>query len=146
MVLFWRMMTSSMTSWLQFVYKRSHMSLVHLHIKFNDHISNRFSVIVENVTILFKHDYRRQLCRHTVTSSGTSSIWNCFYLDNLHMVFPYLMSIWVYNENCEILKFENFHEKYRSQQTFSWKVAPTFWHCMSIAMSISYFLSFYTML
>ena len=127
-------------------YKLMYIPLVHLHMKFSDHISNRFSFIVENVTISSKHDYRRQLCRHAVTSWLTSSIWNCFYLDKLHVIFLYLMSIQSYCENCEILKIQNFYEKYRSRRTFSWKVVPTFWHCILIALSICYFLSFYTTL
>ena len=40
-------------------HRLDHMTRVHLHIQFSDHILKCFRVIVKNVTISIKHDCRR---------------------------------------------------------------------------------------
>ena len=44
------------------------------------------------------------LCRLSVTSSVTSSACELFFMHNLHMVFPFLMSNWTYIEQVNFLK------------------------------------------
>ena len=45
-----------------------------------------------------------RLCRHSVTSSLTSTVWEIFFKHNLHMVFPFLMSNWSYAEQVNFCK------------------------------------------
>ena len=45
-----------------------------------------------------------RICRHSVTSSDTSSAWEIFFMHDLHMVFPFMMSNWSYTE--QVKKFE----------------------------------------
>ena len=46
-----------------------------------------------------------QFCRHSVTSSA----WEIFFMPNLHMVFPFLMSNWSYIEQVKkFKKLQNF--------------------------------------
>ena len=72
--------------------------------------------IAENVTISFKHEYRR----HTLTSRydviGDVIIMKIILVDDLHIIFLYLLSNWGYIENCEIFKTD---ENLRSMRTFS---------------------------
>ena len=50
-----------------------------------------------------------QFSRHSVTSSETSSAWEIFFMPNLHMVFPFLMSNWGYIEQVKFFqKWRNF--------------------------------------
>ena len=45
-----------------------------------------------------------RVCRHSVTSSETSSAWEIFFMHNLHMVFPFMMPNCSYTE--QVKKFE----------------------------------------
>ena len=63
-----------------------------------------FWIVEKTMSILSNMNIEGHLCRHVVTSTVTSSIWNCFHFDNLHMVFSYTMSNLGYIENREILK------------------------------------------
>ena len=50
-----------------------------------------------------------RVCRHSVTSSETSSAWEMFFMHNLHMVFPFMMSNWSYTEQVKNFeKWRNF--------------------------------------
>ena len=50
-----------------------------------------------------------RVCRHSVTSSETSSAWEIFFMHNLHMVFPFMMFNWNYTEQVKkIEKWRNF--------------------------------------
>ena len=50
-----------------------------------------------------------RVCRHFVTSSEMSSAWEIFFMHNLHMVFPFMMSNWSYTEQVKkIEKWRNF--------------------------------------
>ena len=73
------------------VNKHSHRAMVHLRIKFGDHILNHVRIIIKMCQFNFNMIIEGQLCRHFVTSVMTSSTWKYFFLNNLHMVFPYLM-------------------------------------------------------
>ena len=72
--------------------------------------------IAENVTISFKHEYRR----HTLTSRcdviGDVIIMKIIMVDDLHIIFLYLLSNWGYIENWKIFKTD---ENLRSRRTFS---------------------------
>ena len=49
------------------------------------------------------------LCRHTATSSVTSSSWKIFFTHTLHMFFSFLISNWSYIEYIKIFaKWRNF--------------------------------------
>ena len=84
--------------------------------KFGDDWSKIATCNVENVTISFKHEYRR----HTLTSRcdviGDVIIMKINLVDDLHTIFLYLLSNWGYIENCEIYKN---NENLRSRRTFS---------------------------
>ena len=69
--------------------------------KFGDDWSKSVTCIAENVTISFKHEYRK----HTLTSRrdviGDVIIMKIILVDDLHTIFPYLLSNWGYIEKCE---------------------------------------------
>ena len=96
---------------------------LHMWTKFGDDWSKTATCIAENVTISFKHEYRR----HTLTSRcdviGDVIIMKIILVDDLHTIFLHLLSNWGYIENCEIFKLtkiwgpgelfhHNFHRKY----------------------------------
>ena len=70
--------------------------------KFDDDWTKTATCIAEDVTILFKHEYRG----HTLTSRceviGDVIIMKIILVDDLHTIFLYLLSNWGYIENCEI--------------------------------------------
>ena len=78
--------------------------------KFGDDWSKTATCIAEDVTILFKLEYKG----HTLTSRsdviGDVIIMKIILVDDLHTIFLYLLSNWGYIENCEIFfdwrKFE----------------------------------------
>ena len=84
--------------------------------KFGDDWSKTVTCIEENVTISFKHEYRR----HTLTSRrdviGDVIIMKIILVDDLHTIFPYLSRNRGYIEKCEIFKTD---ENLRSGRTFS---------------------------
>ena len=61
-----------------------------------------------------------RVCRHSVTSSETLSAWEIFFMHNLHMVFPFILSNWSYTEQVKNL---NSDEIFRSGRTFSSKMS-----------------------
>ena len=75
---------------------------LHMWTKFGDDRSKTATCIAENVTISFKHEYRR----HTLTSRcdviGDVIIMKIILVDDLHTIFLHLLSNWGYIENCEI--------------------------------------------
>ena len=78
-----------------------------------------------------------RVCRHSVTSSETSSAWEIFFIHNLHMVFPFMMSNWSYTEQVKIFeKWRNFEVganifvKVSSEGSYLNRIAkstPAFW-------------------
>ena len=70
--------------------------------KFGDDWSKTVTCIAENVTISFKHEYRR----HTLTSRsdviGDVIIMKIILEDDLHTIFPYLLPNRGNIEKCEI--------------------------------------------
>ena len=68
--------------------------------KFGDDWSKTVTCIAENVTISFKHEYRR----HTLTSRsdviGDVIIMKIILEDDLHTIFPYLLPNRGYIEKC----------------------------------------------
>ena len=72
--------------------------------------------IAENVTISFKHEYRR----HTLTSRcdvvGDVIVMKIILVDDLHTIVRYLLSNSGYIENSDIFKTD---ENLRSGRTFS---------------------------
>ena len=84
--------------------------------KFGDDWSKTATCIAEDVTILFKLEYRG----HTLTSRcdviGDVIIMKIILVDDLHTIFLYLLSNWGYIENCEIFLSD---ENLRSVRTFS---------------------------
>ena len=84
--------------------------------KFGDDWSKTVTCIAENVTISFKHEYRR----HTLTSRrdviGDVIIMKIILVDDLHTIFRYLLSNSGYIEDCEIFKTD---KNLRSGRTFS---------------------------
>ena len=78
--------------------------MANLHIKFDDHTSNRCRVTTKMFQFRLNMNIEGRLCRHSVTSSVTSSAWEIFFMHNVLMVFPFLMSNWSYIEQVTFLK------------------------------------------
>ena len=74
---------------------------LHMWTKFVDDWSKVVTCIAQNVTISFKHEYRR----HTLTSRCDIIvdviIMKIILVDDLHTIFQYLLSNWGYIENCD---------------------------------------------
>ena len=72
--------------------------------KFGDDWSKTVTCIAENVTISFKHEYRR----HTLTSRRDVIvdviIMKIILVDDLHTIFPYLLQNRGYIEKCGFFK------------------------------------------
>ena len=66
--------------------------------KFGDDWSKTVTCIAENVTISFKHEYRR----HTLTSCRDVIGDVIIMVDDLHTIFPYLLRNGGYIEKCKI--------------------------------------------
>ena len=92
-----------------------------MEVKFEDNSSETAICIVENVTISFKHEYRR----HNLTSRcdviGDVIIMKIILVDDLYTIFLHLLSNWGYIENCEILKIFKTDENLRSCELFCHK-------------------------
>ena len=70
--------------------RHGHTAMAHLHVKFDDHTLNRFIVIVKNVPISFKHEYRRPCL-----SSLCDVIRDVISMrNNFHAYFAYGLSIY----------------------------------------------------
>ena len=72
--------------------------------KFGDDWSKIATCIAENVTISFKHEYRRHILTSHYDVIGDVIIMKNILVDDLHTIFLYLLSKWGYIENCEIFK------------------------------------------
>ena len=80
-----------------------------------------------------------RVCRHSVTSSETSSAWEIFFMHDLHMVFPFMMSNWSYTEQVKkFVKWQNF----QVGRTFSSKVSSEGSYLNWIAKSTPEFWAF----
>ena len=66
---------------------------LHIWTKISDSWLPTVTCIAGNVTISFKHEYRRPLWHHAVTSSVTSSTLKVFFLWPFLTIFPYLISV-----------------------------------------------------
>ena len=74
---------------------------LHMWTKFSDDWLQLTTCITENVTISFKHEYRKPIWRHAVTST-TSKV---LFLAKFLIIFPYLeMSKWICIKYFEIFK------------------------------------------
>ena len=74
--------------------------------------------IAENVTISFKHEYRRHTLKSCCDVIGDVIIMKIILVDDLHTIFLYLLSNRGYMENCEILtNFQNWR-KFEVQVNF----------------------------
>ena len=84
--------------------------------EFGDDWSKSVTWIAENVTISFKHEYRR----HNLTSRrdviGDVIIMKIILVDDLHTIFLYMLPNRGYIEKCEIFQTD---ENLRSRRTFS---------------------------
>ena len=97
------------------IHRDNHITGVHLHIKFSDHILKRFRVIAKNVTISIKYGYRRPTLSSRCDDIGDTIIMKFIFMNDLHTIFRYLTSNWGYIENCEIFQSD---ENLRSRWTF----------------------------
>ena len=86
--------------------------------KFGDDWSQIATCIAENVTISFKHEYRRHILTSRCDIIGDVIIMKKILVDDLHTIFLYLLSNWGYIANCEIFKnFQNWR-KFEVQANF----------------------------
>ena len=81
---------------------------LHMWTKFGDYWSKTVTCIVENVTISFKHEYRRHILTSSCDVIGDVIIMKIILVDDLHTIFLYLLSNRGYIENREI--FNNFRK------------------------------------
>ena len=72
--------------------------------------------MVKKVIISFKHDYRRQTLLSHCDVISDVIIMKFIVVDDLHIIFPYMMWNHVYSYNNEIFKSD---EKLRSRRTIS---------------------------
>ena len=84
--------------------------------KIGDDWSKTVTCIAENVTISFKHEYRRHILTSRRDVIGDIIVMKIILVDDLHTIFRHLLSNCVYIENCEISKTD---ENLRSGRTFS---------------------------
>ena len=74
--------------------------------------------VAENVTISFKHEYRRHTLTLRCDVIGDVIVMKIILVDDLHTIFRYLLSNSGYIENCEIFKTD---ENLRSGELFRHK-------------------------
>ena len=72
--------------------------------KVGDDWSKTATCIAENVTILFKHEYRRETLTSRCDVIDDIIIMKIILVDDLHTILLYLLSNKDYIENCEIFK------------------------------------------
>ena len=84
--------------------------------KFGDDWSKIATCIAENVTISFKHEYRRHTLTLRCDVIGDVIVMKIILVDDLHTIVRYLLSNAGYIENCDIFKTD---ENLRSGRTFS---------------------------
>ena len=94
---------------------------------------------MENVTISFKHEYRRPNLTSGCDVMGDVNSVNIIFSMRICDYLSYLMSNQVYIEKFEIVKFD---EILMSQTTFLWEVLPEVEYVTSLAKRIPSFLYF----
>ena len=72
--------------------------------KFGDDWSKIATCIAENVTISFKHEYRRHTLTLRCDVIGDVIVMKIILVDDLHTIVRYLLSNAGYIENCDIFK------------------------------------------
>ena len=95
---------------------RNYIARLHLHIHFRDDILKCFRIIVKNVAISFKHVYRRPTLLSRCDIISDVIVMKFIVVDDLHIIFLYMMLNHVSSENFEIFKSD---EKFSSMRTFS---------------------------
>ena len=84
---------------------------IHMWTKFGDDWSKIATCIMENVTISFKHEYRRETLTSRCDVIGDIIIMKIILVYDLHTILLYLLSNLGYIENCEIFKnFQNWRK------------------------------------
>ena len=84
---------------------------LHMWTKFSDYWSKTVTCIAENVTISFKHEYRREILTSRCDVIDDIIIMKIILMDDLHTTLLYLLSNLGYIENCEIFKtFQNWRK------------------------------------
>ena len=84
---------------------------IHMWTKFGDDWSKIATCIMENVTISFKHEYRRETLTSRCDVIGDIIIMKIILVDDLHTILLYLLSNLGYIENFEIFKiFQNWRK------------------------------------
>ena len=84
---------------------------LHMWTKFGDDWWKIATCITENVTISFKHEYRRETLTSRCDVIGDIIIMKIILVDNLHTIFLFLLSNSGYVENWEIFKkFQNWRK------------------------------------
>ena len=91
---------------------------LHMWIKFSDYWSKTVTCIAENVTISFKHEYRRHILTSGCDVIGDFIIMKIILVDDLHTIFLYLLSNRGYIENREIFKHFRKWRKFDIQANF----------------------------
>ena len=118
------------------IYMRNYIARLHLHIHFSDHILKCFRVIAKNVTISFKHDYRRP-----TLSSHCDVISDVIVME--FIIVDVVDHLSVYDvKSCLYWKLRNFQNKgnLRSKPTFFSKVSPEVRHVIWLASLMPYIL------
>ena len=78
---------------------------LHMWTKFSDDRLQLVTCITENVTVSFKHEYRKPIWRHAVTSPVASTTSKVLFLAKFLIIFPYLeKSKWICIKYFEIFK------------------------------------------
>ena len=84
---------------------------LHMWTKFGDDWWKIATCITENVTISFKHEYRRETLTSCCDVIGDIIIMKIILVDNVHTIFRFLLSNSGYVENWEIFKkFQNWRK------------------------------------
>ena len=86
--------------------------------KFGNDWSKIATCLAENVTISFKHEYRRHILTLRCDVIGNVIVMKIILVDDLHTIFRYLLSNLGYIENCELFKTD---ENLRSGELFRHK-------------------------
>ena len=84
------------------VHRHNHMTRVHLHVQFADHIWKRFRVIAKKWQFQLNMIIEGRICRHAVMSLVMSSLWNSFSWK------IYILSFYTWCQIEAILKLRNF--------------------------------------
>ena len=91
---------------------------LHMWTKFAEDWSKTVTCIAENVTISFKHEYRRHILTSRCDVIGDVIIMKIILVDDLHTIFLYLLSNRGYIEKREIFKIFRKWRKFDVQANF----------------------------